>query len=270
MDRNAVVRRSVILGTPLVIGLLDLTHPTFTKEVGIYRGVLAHVDWWIALHLIQIPLFGLLGLAGCLLLDGVAGAAARVGRVALALFAVVYPAFDTLIGVATGILVKNGAKLPADQQATIAQALDVFWKSPVAFTVASTGSAAWRIGLLAVALALSRPRGRYSLIVFVTFIAVIVGFVGSPIGFGTPIWWVAILGTSAAFALVTQPSVPTGLFILSSFLLAADHAPPLGPLGMLCFFLAALSVTLFPQWLPEPVRRANEKPPSPRWKGAGG
>ncbi len=251
--RNTIVRRSVILGAPLVVGVLDLTHPTFTKEVGIYHGVLAHLNWWIILHLVQIPLFALLGLAAYLLLDGVSTPAVRVSRCALALFLVVYPAFDTLIGVGTGILVKNAAPLPASEQATIATAIDAYWRSPIAFVVATIGANAWGVGVLFAALALARPRWGHVPLLFATLVALIVGFARPALGYATPAWWAAILVASVAFAVAARPSLPAGLLVLASFLFAADHAPPLGPLGMLCFLLATFLFTIPAQKSPPPL-----------------
>ena len=40
-------------------------------------------DWWLALHVIQLPLFGLLGLAVYLLTDGIADPLVRLSRAAL-------------------------------------------------------------------------------------------------------------------------------------------------------------------------------------------
>ncbi|MDQ6604850.1 MAG: hypothetical protein M3Z19_19175 [Chloroflexota bacterium] len=258
--RKSAVQRSVILGAPLAVGIADLTHPTFTKEVGIYHGVLAHLNWWIILHLVQIPLFALLGLAAYFLLDGIAGPAARVSRCALAVFLVVYPAFDTLIGVGTGILVKNAMHLPVSDQATIAQAIDAYWRSPIAFIIAVTGADAWNIGVLFAALALARPRWGRSPVVFAMFVALLVAVSRSALGYGTPAWWAAILVASTAFAIITQPSLAVGLLAFASFLFAADHAPPLGPLGMLCFLLAAFLFTI----------PAQKTPPSSVGKGVGG
>src|SRR6266481_440986 len=103
---HPIVRRVIILGTPLVLGILDLFHPLLTT--GIYDNISHHLGWWITLHILQLPLFCLLALSVYLLLDGVQGTLATLSRVALGIFVIFYPALDAILGIGTGALVSYG------------------------------------------------------------------------------------------------------------------------------------------------------------------
>ena len=91
----------LIFSAPLLVGLLNLFHPMFRPPV--YAGLIQHISWWIPLHLLNLVLFPLLGLAGYLLVKDVHNLASVVARVALALFIPLYAAFDALAGIGTGI-----------------------------------------------------------------------------------------------------------------------------------------------------------------------
>jgi hypothetical protein len=66
----------------------------------------------------------------------------------------------------------------------------------------------------------------------------------SQIVFIEPFWWIVVLILAIVLGLATRPHLPVGLLVLAAFLFGADHAPPFGPLGMACFFLAALQFEL--------------------------
>jgi hypothetical protein len=60
------IRRIIVLGTPLVIAILNLFHPS-------NMAIRPNLAWWLTLHILNLPLFALLGLAAILLLDGKLG-----------------------------------------------------------------------------------------------------------------------------------------------------------------------------------------------------
>jgi uncharacterized membrane protein YGL010W len=64
-------------------------------------------EWWLILHVLQLPLFSLVALALFLLLSNIHNVAAAISRVALAVFAIFYTAFDAIAGIATGILFRK-------------------------------------------------------------------------------------------------------------------------------------------------------------------
>jgi hypothetical protein len=78
----SVLRGSVIFGVPVLLGLLELGHPAFWVSDPVIDTLGPIAIWWTALHVAQVPLFALLGLAVVLLLRDLEGRAALVSRCA--------------------------------------------------------------------------------------------------------------------------------------------------------------------------------------------
>ncbi|RNL84192.1 hypothetical protein EFW17_13265 [Halostreptopolyspora alba] len=76
----------------------------------------SNVDLWLVIHVLQIPVFGLVALALFLLLRGISGIAASLARIGLALFVTFYTAMDTLAGVASGVLITRAQGLPEEER----------------------------------------------------------------------------------------------------------------------------------------------------------
>ena len=132
-------RRLLLLGTPLVLVPLMVLHQLIDQ--------FEQPGAFLALHLILLPLFALMGAAIWALLEGVGGAAARAARVAAFVFLVGYVALDAISGIAASALLASGA--PWSTEA--AQAL--FTYGPVALpTVVAV--LAWRLSVVLAAWAL--------------------------------------------------------------------------------------------------------------------
>jgi len=145
------IRRIIVLGTPLALAILNLFHPS-------NMAIRPNLDWWMTLHILNLPLFALLGLAAILLLDGERSIIATCSRVLLVIFAVLYPAFDALVGIGSGMMIRFATTLPASQQVPIFLATREFFRfGTPAITIAIVGSMAWLLGILAAAVALARP-----------------------------------------------------------------------------------------------------------------
>jgi hypothetical protein len=83
-------RQLILIGTPVLLVLVELTHPSMPTQ--------ANAGWWVAIHVIQLPLFGLFALALLLLLDGAHGVAATLSRVGVGVFVVFYTFLDAISG----------------------------------------------------------------------------------------------------------------------------------------------------------------------------
>jgi len=81
MESNRL-RTLLLLGTPIALAVLLLFHPHFDGAV--YEGLRDEVTQWIVVHIGLAVGAGLMAWAGYVLLDGLAGRAATVSRVALA------------------------------------------------------------------------------------------------------------------------------------------------------------------------------------------
>lgn len=150
-------RRPILFGVPLVLGALELGHPGWGPSGEVVPHVAPIAVWWTALHILQVPLFALLGIAALLLLGGRGGRAASLSRYAIAVFIVVYPAFDGAVGISSGVML-----MAANAQGSSGSELEpglwqLFW-GPVTGSLAIVGSASWAIGTIAAAWALRKAQ----------------------------------------------------------------------------------------------------------------
>ena len=147
-----VLRRLVLLGTPLALLGLEITHPVFSSM----EELLPVADRWLVVHLAQIPLFGLMAVAVYLLVDGLRGQAATITRLAMWVFIVFFVALDAMSGVAVGIQLQYASGLNAEQQAIVVQAVDAQFDDPITNAIGAIGTIGWLAGVLAAVTALHR------------------------------------------------------------------------------------------------------------------
>jgi hypothetical protein len=155
-------KTAVMLGAPLLIGSLLLLHP---NAIG-----LSPEEWvqlvdslgqrFLALHVVLLPLWPILGLIVLWMLPQ-QGTASRVSRIALAAYVVLYPSFDALVGIGTGVLLDYRATLDAAGQTVLDPAIQLLFFDPtgVPELLAMGGSVAWIVAAIAAAVSLWRPAG---------------------------------------------------------------------------------------------------------------
>lgn len=153
---SAPLRRAVVLGVPFVLGLLEIGHPALGPRDNIFDTLAPITIWWTALHVVQIPLFALLGLAAFLLVRDLDGRAAWLSRRVIPIFVVVYPAFDAAVGVSSGVMVHTLNTFSAEQRATLEPGFHALFWGPVTGLMALVGSVSWLVALIAAALAWRR------------------------------------------------------------------------------------------------------------------
>jgi hypothetical protein len=143
-----------IVGVPAAWGILLLFHPL---GGGDFSEILdGNITAWITVHLgmgIFVPLFAGVVL---LLLRGVKGTAATVSRIGLAVFAVLYAAWELVLGVWTGILANETNALPAAQQAVGADLIDSYGENGVIMVLSVLGSLGLGAAMIGAAVALRR------------------------------------------------------------------------------------------------------------------
>jgi hypothetical protein len=93
-----VLRRVVLLGTPLALAILEIFHP---QPSGVADAV-EQGGWFMWFHIIQVPLIGIIALAVYLLTEGLEGGAVSVSRWAIGVFAVFFSAYDAAAGIPQG------------------------------------------------------------------------------------------------------------------------------------------------------------------------
>ena len=94
-----------------------------------------------------------------LLLRGTGGTSASISRVALAVFAVVYTAWEVLIGIGTGILVDEVNQLTEAERTTGAMLVEEFSDNSLIMVMETIGACAWLVALVAAGIALVRQAG---------------------------------------------------------------------------------------------------------------
>jgi hypothetical protein len=101
VERRLVLRRLLLIGTPLVLASFMVVHQLIDQ--------LQQPGAFLVLHLILLPLFALMGVALWALLEGVGGAVAWAARVAAFVFLVGYVALDAISGIAASAILASGA-----------------------------------------------------------------------------------------------------------------------------------------------------------------
>jgi hypothetical protein len=237
---SRTIRTLIVFGAPVLVGVLNLFHPIYLKHTNIYDGLHAFTDRWITLHVLNLFGFALLGLAAYLLILERHGIAATVAKAALLLFVPFYAGFDSIIGIATGNLMRYASGLPLDQLPALKTAIDAFWNNSVATFLAIVGSVSWSLAMSASAISFARSR-RAAAVALGLIAGAFTGWGYSANMFGTLPWWIGVAVIAAISLLVVRPALPFTLLILAGILFGTSHIPPFGPLGM-AFFVAALAI----------------------------
>jgi hypothetical protein len=139
-------RRAVIFSGVIGYAILGLVHPRSDPEVG------DSAAFFIGLHVFQPVLIVLLAWGLWLLVDDLPGRAAAVARIAVVPFAIVYTMFDSLAGIATGLIAREGGNLPAADQAVVARLLDDL-DTLVVVAIAMAAIVTWLTAAVAAAIA---------------------------------------------------------------------------------------------------------------------
>jgi hypothetical protein len=118
--RRLVLRRVVLLGTPIALAVLEYFHPDRPSGAS---GAVEQGEWFMCFHIIQVPLIGLIALAVYLLTEGLEGRVASVSRWAIGVFAVFFSAYDAAAGIGTGYALRSARGLPAEGQEAVYEAV---------------------------------------------------------------------------------------------------------------------------------------------------
>lgn len=148
-----------LVGIPLAWAVLLLFHPTGGGEAVTYADVQDQVTAWLVVHIGMMLFIPLMAVAVYLLLRGIEGTAARISRIALLPFAVVYGAYEVLLGIGAGILVQDVNGLAGSEKAAGAALVNEFTDNVLirGFSVLSSiGALAFITAMIAAGVALRR------------------------------------------------------------------------------------------------------------------
>jgi hypothetical protein len=209
----------VAVAVPLLLGALELGHPTWS-DASTAQGVLGAGQWWIPLHLLLIA--GYAGLVWTL------WGPSSVTRVILGAFLGFNTAFLAVDGIAVGLLAQ-----------TDPVAANTLWASPMVAALAVLMGATWSAALLGRAATLSkygRARGvRVGLaLIWVTY--VLSSFLSPPLTSAFSRVAALAVGASLVYAAGVDG---LALALLTFAAVIRQHAGPEAALGMLCIAVAA-------------------------------
>jgi hypothetical protein len=205
VERPAFSRAEIafLLGVPLAWAILLLFHPTGAGQL--YPELRDKVTRWEIVHVGTMIFIPLMAVAVYLLLRGVENTAAQVSRIALALFALFYTAWEVLLGIGLGVVTSQVKELPAADRPVGAELVEGYDDNaligdPGVFTV--IGGLGWVVAVIAAAIALRRS--------------------------GAPLSAAVFLGLSAIVAAHPPPLGPLGLafFVAAVVILARVEAAP--------------------------------------------
>jgi len=178
---NPVLRRLVLLGTPLSLTVLEIFHP---ERPGVASEAVEQGVWFMWFHFIQLPLIGLMVLAVYLLTEGLDVRAVRVSRWAIGVFAVFFSAYDATAGIAKGYALRNAQGLSAEAQAAVYEAVIDMPGLSLIFVLSIVGTLGCVVAVISSAIALRRAgasRGSFVLLI----LAGVFLMGGHPFPFGT-------------------------------------------------------------------------------------
>jgi hypothetical protein len=143
------------MGVPLAWPALLWFHPDVDPD-RVYADLRDDVVAYQIVHVGTLVFIGLLGLALYLLVRDLPGGAARISRLAIGPFVLLYAAWESVIGLAIGALVQHGNDAPARQRPAVADAIQSLGDNAIVGdpgVVAMLGSLAWIVAVLAAAIA---------------------------------------------------------------------------------------------------------------------
>jgi hypothetical protein len=158
----------LVFTVPLVWAVLLLFHPN--PEGDPFEAIRDVVDRWLFVHVGQLVLTPLLVLVVWRLLAGLPSRAATVSRAAAVVWAAFFTAYDSIQGIATGLLIRYAdADLAGDEQAGVARALDYLVSDSLLAgnisVVGLIGNAAWLAVAIGAAVALHKAgTGKWAVI----------------------------------------------------------------------------------------------------------
>jgi hypothetical protein len=150
--------RGFVLGVPLLWALLLILHPTGAGD-DLYPVVRDEVTTWQVVHIGTLLFVPLMAAVVLLLLRGLESPAALISRAALIVFAVVYMAWEVMIGIGTGVLVNEVNGLGDAERPVGAVLVEGYADSGLIRGLELIGTGAWIAALVAAGFALVREAG---------------------------------------------------------------------------------------------------------------
>jgi hypothetical protein len=192
-----------VIGVPLAWAVLLWFHPDVDPN-HVYADLRDDVVAYQVVHVGTLVFIGLIGLALYMLVRELPGRAATLSRLAIGPFVLFYAAWESVIGLAIGVLVQHGNDAPVRQRPAVADAIQSLGDNVIVGDpgiVGSVGALAWIVAVLSAAVAYRR--------------------------LGAPLLATVLLGLSFVVVSHPPPIGPIGLLCFASavaLLARAQHA----------------------------------------------
>jgi hypothetical protein len=156
MNLSQSRRRLLLLLPPIALGILGIFHPVGPGHSP-FHIVSESPTWWTVLHILQLPLLALVALSVYLVVAGFPGRAAMVSRAGLAVFVVFYTAYDSITGIASGIIVQETRSFSSEEQSVAEPLVNSLFLGGGPYTfITALAMLGWIISTIAAAVAMSR------------------------------------------------------------------------------------------------------------------
>lgn len=194
------------IGVPIAWAVLLWFHPDVDPD-DVYGSLQDDVTAYLVVHVGTLIFIGLMGAALYVLVRGMPGTAAKVSRLAIGPFVLLYGAWEAVIGIAIGVMVEHGNDAPLSQRPAVADTIQSVGSSGIigdAGIVGIAGSLAWAVAVIAAAVAYRRA-GAPTLAWVLLGLSALVASHPPPIG---PIGLVCFAGAVALLARSERVSRP--------------------------------------------------------------
>lgn len=161
-------KRAIIVGAPLALIVFSLAHgidwiAMHGMKQDDYDAFLQYIvdirGRWLAIHLVGLLLFPLLGVAIWLMLPA-NRVASRVSQAGLAVYILLYSAFDAVAGIGGAVLAGYREGLPHAERQTVNGAIwSLMGEADATAYLAEAATYGWELGVIGAIVALCQERG---------------------------------------------------------------------------------------------------------------
>ncbi|APW97347.1 hypothetical protein CHINAEXTREME_06000 [Halobiforma lacisalsi AJ5] len=165
-ERSGVVRRLVLFGGSLGAAVAMWFHPHAGHDV--YASLSPVADTFVVTHVLLFASLATIAMGLYFLSSGYRGLPAALARTGAGVFGFFYLGYVATVGVAKGLLIREGQTLPAEQQAGVAEVVQYIHTEPLLFAAGAVGAVGYLVAVGALAVVLYRadaPRVPLALLV---------------------------------------------------------------------------------------------------------
>jgi hypothetical protein len=139
-------RQLLLIAPPLMLAGLTVLHPQPDHST---HALMHASNWFMAYHMIQLALTGLVAISVFLVADQFGRASSWPMCIGMGTFLVFFSAYDTLAGIGTGLAMRGARDLPAAQQDAVFDIVNT-WPAldPWVFWLSIIGTGGWVLALV--------------------------------------------------------------------------------------------------------------------------